>query len=646
MPVDKKRGLVAGGVVIGIGLAFGAGVAVGANDTDDPGRPLASDRPGTGRVLLANADVTVTESCDDLLAAYVERGVERVTPWGWDYGHFYATEDSGGAMESGDAAASEARGSANAPVPTTTRAGSSETGTNVQEVGVDEPDVVKTNGELLVRVDDDVLTAYSLAGDDPEVTDTLDLDDLVDAEILLVGDEVVVIGRTVDVSKQKWTYTGPPSRSRVLIVDVSDPASMEVTSTREYDASLVTARQHGSVVRVVVSAGLPELDFVDPGFWRDEESAFEKNQEIVSDSTIEDWLPTVATDGGDPEPLMECGDVAVPEAEDGGLGTLAVVGFDPAFADSWDTAAVLSASQTVYASADRLVLATNSYLVGPGWGGGIECFDVCPDMSRAWNGGGTTHLYSFALSGTDAHFVAAGEVDGIVADRWSMDEAGGVLRVAVGPSAETGPFNSVVTLRETGEDIVEIGRVDQLGPGEEIKSVRWFDTLAIVVTFRQVDPLYAVDLTDPESPRLLGELKIPGFSDYLHPLGAWRMIGVGSAADPETGVVTGAQVALFDVHDVTNPRQLDVVEYGYATQALAGVDPRQFTWLADRRTALTVVSDGSTGSVSVIRVEDGSLTQRTEPVEYGTDVSRVRLVPLGDGRVVLVTGNDVAFFEV
>ena len=78
--------------------------------------------------------------------------------------------------------------------------------------------------------------------------------------------------------------------------------------------------------------------------------------------------------------------------------------------------------------------------------------------------GGTTHLYSFALSGTDAHFVAAGEVDGIVADRWSMDEAGGVLRVAVGPSAETGPFNSVVTLREVGEDLVEIGRADELGP--------------------------------------------------------------------------------------------------------------------------------------------------------------------------------------
>ncbi|WP_344304947.1 beta-propeller domain-containing protein [Nocardioides bigeumensis] len=651
MPMDMKRALVAGVVVAGIGVAFGVGVAVGADGPERPGRPFAAERPGTGRVLLSNADVTVTESCDDLLAAYVDRGVERVTPWGWDYGDVYADTSGGATEDSGDSAPTEERGSAAAPVPSTTRAGSSETGTNVQEEGVDEPDVVKTDGQLLVRVDDDLLTAYSLTGDEPELTDTLDLADVQDAEILLVGDDVVVIGRSEDVSEQKWSYSGPPSRSRVLVVDVSDPTSMEVTSTKEYDAALVTARLHGSVVRVVVSAGLPELDFVSPGFWRDEESAFEKNQEIVRDSTIEDWLPTVATDGGDPEPLMECGDVAIPEDEDGGLGTLAVVGFDPAFADSWDTAAVLSASQTVYASADRLVLATNGFLSGPAWWGGdvIECFDVCPDMSRAFNGGGTTHLYSFALSGTDAHFVAAGEVDGIVADRWSMDEADGVLRVAVGPSAETGPFNSVVTLRETGEDIVEVGRVDQLGPGEEIKSVRWFDTLAIVVTFRQVDPLYAVDLTDPESPQLLGELKIPGFSDYLHPLGAWRMIGVGAAADESTGQVRGAQVALFDVHDVTNPRQLGVVEYGYGTQALAGTDPRQFTWLPDRRTALTVVSDvstGSVGSVSVIEVEDGGLTQRSVEVEYGDDVARVRLVPLADGRVVLVTGNDISFFDI
>ena len=168
---QQQRAVVAGAVAAGIGLSFGAGIAVGSDEPDTPGRPLAADRPGSGRVILANADVTITESCDDLLAHYVERGVERVTPWGWGYGDvYYATE--------GDAESSvggAARDSAAAPVPQTTRAGGSDTGTNVQEEGVDEPDVVKTDGELLVRIKDDVLTAYSLTGEDPVLVDTIDL---------------------------------------------------------------------------------------------------------------------------------------------------------------------------------------------------------------------------------------------------------------------------------------------------------------------------------------------------------------------------------------------------------------------------------------------------------------------------------------
>ncbi len=133
-------------------------------------------------------------------------------------------------------------------------------------------------------------------------------------------------------------------------------------------------------------------------------------------------------------------------------------------------------------------------------------------------GTGTTHLYDFTLDGIDAVHVASGEVEGRIADRWSLDEADDVLRVAVGPSSETGNFNSVVTFRREGKELTEIGRLDGLGRNEELKGVRWFDGLAVLVTYRQTDPLFTVDLADPAKPRLLGELKIPGYSDYLHPL--------------------------------------------------------------------------------------------------------------------------------
>ncbi len=229
-----------------------------------------------------------------------------------------------------------------------------------------------------------------------------------------------------------------------------------------------------------------------------------------------------------------------------------------------------------------------------------------------------------------------------------MDYADGALRVALGATSQTGNFNSIVTMRETDATLTEVGRVDKIGVNEQIKSVRWFDSLAIVVTFRQTDPLFAVDLTDPEKPRLMGELKIPGFSEYLHPLGARRLIGVGQATD-RTGMTQGAQAALFDVTDLTQPRQLDVVHYRRDSLAGAGIDPRQFTWLPTQRTALTVVSqgwEGRTGWVSVLSLAGGTMTNRMVEVEYGAEVDQVRLVPLADERVVLVTGDGVSFFDV
>ena len=166
-----------------------------------------------------------------------------------------------------------------------------------------------------------------------------------------------------------------------------------------------------------------------------------------------------------------------------------------------------------------MYLATTAF---PEFWGGPCCIE---DDVGVGDSDGSSELLAFELDGTDTTYLASGEVDGSIADRWSMDEYGDVLRVAVGPTGSTGDFNSIVTLREEGDDLVEVGRLDELGVGETIESMRWFDGLAIMVTFRQVDPLYAVDLTEPAAPRLMGKLKIPGFSEYLHPLGSHRLVG-------------------------------------------------------------------------------------------------------------------------
>ena len=631
----------AGATVVGIaalGASFLLGVAVagGTGTTAAPpdGPTPRADRPP---LQLVNADLELPGSCDALLDSYVERGVERVGPYGWDFPVWPQMAGAELGMAERDAVAG-------AGEPEVTEARGSETGTNVQEAGVDEPDVVKTDGELLVRIVDGGLEVHDVTGAEPVKLSDTDLPDLPAAELLLVDDRAVVVSARVDRVGEETT--------RLAVVDLADPAAPRIVGQRSWDTELVRAVQHGDTVRLVLRAGLPDLDFVQPRLWRGDKGALSTNHDVVRKSTIEDWLPTETTYGADGavahrSPLLECDQVAVPADEDAALGTMAVVGLDLSATDPLaepERFGLATTTELAYFSPTRMYLATSAAST---WG-------CCWDIGRPMVPGpradlGRSRIYAFGLDDTRTTYTASGSVDGLIADRWAMDEHDGVLRVAVGPSSETGNFSSVLTLREDGDELEEIGRVDRLGVDERITSVRWFDRLAIVVTFRQVDPLYAIDLADPADPRLLGELKIPGFSDYLHPIDGQRLIGMGQDASPRTGMVRGAQAALFDVSDLTQPRRTDLVRYRAGSVAAAGDDPRQFSWLPERDVALAVVWqgwEGRTGWVSVLDVTGDRLANRMVEVEHGSDVGLLRLVPLPDGRVVLVTGEDVTFFDV
>ncbi len=623
MPTAQRvRNLVTGVTVVTcLAAAVGVGYALG-NDPDGDGRP-----PGSPPIVLANADLTVAAGCDELLASYVDRALESVGPYGWGGDVMYDVMTSGDAAGSAAAPSSEAARSS----VSTSRSTSNESGTNVQEAGVDEADVVKVSGSLLLRLRDGELLAYDVSGDEPRLLSSTRLEDARGSsgwvgdpggEMVLVDGRVVVLGTSTD-----------GMSTTITTVDLADPTSPAVVDATTVRGRASAVRLHDDVVRVVLQNGLPELDFSAPDGTLGQLRARLSNRALVRDTTLADWLPTV-----DGAPVVDCEDVAIPD-DDLALGTTTLLAFDPAEPTARTTTAVATDSAISYFSTDRFYLAASA----PQWGW-VDCMNCRPAGFPGADG--TTPLFAFALDGTDATYVASGEVEGTIADRWSMDAVDGSLRVAVGPSSETGDFNSVVTLREEGSELVEDGRVDQLGVGEEIKSVRWFDDLAIVVTFRQTDPLYAIDLSDPTAPRLVGELKIPGFSEYLHPLGEQRLIGMGQDATLD-GVTRGAQAALFDVTDLADPRQLDVVRYDEGTQAGAATDPRQFTWLPEQRTVLTVVSQGWTGTtgwVSVLSLADGSMSNRMVEVEHGTDVADVRLVPLASGKVALVTGEDVTFF--
>ena len=255
---------------------------------------------------------------------------------------------------------------AGAPVPstlpTTTGSSSTESGTNVQEAGVDEPDVVKVAGELLLRVRDDVLTVRRLRRRAAAA--------LVHhprrpggGELLVTGDRAVVLGHVDEAAASAYDAAAHPGR-RAGRGRPRRPAGREHHRLRRRADRRPAARGHGrhgddaggDVVRLVLRSHLPALDFVQPGPRLGEQTALERNRQVVRDSTLADWLPTV-----DGEPVVDCADVAVPTDDDAALGTTTVVGFRPtapdAVADAVTTAVATDAA-TSYFSADRFYLAT------------------------------------------------------------------------------------------------------------------------------------------------------------------------------------------------------------------------------------------------------------------------------------------------
>jgi len=156
-------------------------------------------------------------------------------------------------------------------------------------------------------------------------------------------------------------------------------------------------------------------------------------------------------------------------------------------------------------------------------------------------------------------------VPGYVLNQFSMDEHDGYFRVATtSRSWRSGAEgNNVYVLDENMETV---GRLENLAPGEEIYSARFMGDRCYLVTFKKVDPLFTIDLSDPENPRVLGKLKIPGYSDYLHPYDENTLIGVGKeteeAKEGDFAWYQGVKISLFDVSDVENPRELAKIEIG------------------------------------------------------------------------------------
>jgi hypothetical protein len=582
--------------------------------------------------------------------------------------------------------------------------GSSPTGTNVQEAGVDEPDVAKVDGTFLYTLTGGRLAVVDTAGTAPRLRGTLtftagnpnELLVLPQHRLLVIGNHWTAYPQTGPirpmpgpirrgpgpVQPQSGVAVAQPSFIRPIqpggssvdltVVDVSDADHPAVEWVETITGSYTSARLHDGVARIVLGSA-PHVVYRPMANGESPEAATARNRATLHSAPADDFLPMREVRDGAGHvrasgPLMRCTDVSRPQ-DPSGAGVISILTIDTRqgtthFTDAHGTG-VIGTGDLVYSSADRLYVATTE----GGWNPPRPMPMAGAQAARPAER--RTAIHAFDATGrTSTPYLGSGSVSGFLLGRWAFSEHDGYLRVATtsgqpwappgeGPSGPGTSQSSVVVLAEKPDGLRQVGSVSGLGGGERIYGIRWFDNLAAVVTFRQMDPLYLVDLTDPRSPVLRGQLELTGYSAYLHPTGDSRLMGIGQDADAQ-GRRTGLQAQEFDVSTPEHPQRTGKVELGQGSTQLEN-DSRAFTYLTDRHLAVlpayvtenvkcppnaqcyTGGGPGFVGQISVpaalgISVDShGGLHQAGK---FIADSMIVRVLPVA-GRLVAISGTSV-----
>jgi uncharacterized secreted protein with C-terminal beta-propeller domain len=488
--------------------------------------------------------------------------------------------------------------------------------TNTHEPDADEPDIVKTDGRRIVTVARDVLRVI-----DPATrTETGRLDLGTDAgggaNLLLSGDKALVLMSGVygykHIDRVADVVTARP---QLVLVDLA--GTPRVISRYRGEGTLVDARQTGSVVRVVLRS-TPRIKFPPlPNVTNDGKRA-DANRAAVKRAPTDAWLPTwsVNTGGVTEQGTVGCDKVSRP-TEYSGSAMLTVLTFDlgATSLSSGDPMSIVADGDTVYGTGTSLYVANDQR-----WQ-----LDVSPKRPLQQH----TEIYRFDIAGARAPTLAAsGSVPGWLVNQYALSEWDGNLRVAT--TDDRAGSSAVRVLSPRGRDLVQVGVVNGLGKGERIYSVRFVGPRGYVVTFKQTDPLYSVDLSDPAKPRVTGELKITGYSAHLQPVGDDRLVGIGQEASTD-GRIQGTQVSLFDVSDPAAPRRLAQYHLSGAMSE-AEWNPHALLWWPATGLLVVPVMNGYGGTAP------GALPLRVT----GNGLTKVGTVrpPANDGvRRSLVVGN-------
>jgi len=444
--------------------------------------------------------------------------------------------------------------------------------TNLQEAGVDESDVLKSDGTYFCIVSDmSVRIVRGAPPDEMEQVAQVDFDVSIDAMYLLDA-KLIVVGHDYDADRSAPdepamdTFLWPPyyESTSVIVyeVDITDPTEPAITGEIEFDGSLASSRLTGGRLFLVLTY-VPETP---------------DNPTVLNLApvTLDVVLPK-ARRGDEVVNMVEWQDCYHPGSGDGYRMT-SVVTLDAADIEQvLGSVGIMADAGTVYASTEALYVTDDEY-------------DAASDFRLRT----AVHKLTFGDQGA-AQYVGTGVVPGRLLNQFSLGEHDGNLRVAThvegdwlfgsgvgvgmavaeagGEAVEQtaqrnnadGPSNAVYVLGESDGTLEVLGSVEGIAPGEDLYAARFMGERGYLITFEQIDPLFVLDLSDPTDPTVLGELEIPGYSEYLHPFGEDRLIGIGrEVAETEWGFAEprGVQLTLFDISDPTAPTLVEQVNLG------------------------------------------------------------------------------------
>jgi len=443
--------------------------------------------------------------------------------------------------------------------------------TNVQVEGVDEADIVKCDGSFIYTISGptvNIIAAYP--AEEAAVVSRIDFEEGSHPQGLFIeGDRLAIIGSGGDrqVEGNDSTFEPYLPIAFIRIYDIAGRDNPLLLRTIEYEGAYLTSRKIAGNLHIILASYPYDLP-------QDSEKLH-----------WQDIVPSYRNFEGDGQgsgfsPACHWNEIEYTES-DGFASFVSVVSVSlKDDAGSLNKKVITASSNNVYASLENLYITNTEDPYNYYWG----------DSGKEW-----TNIYKFKLEGSTTVFSGSAKVPGTVLNQFSMDESAGYFRIATtyrhsDPHIPS-PTNNVYIL---DADLNVTGQLEDLARGEEIHSARFMGNRGYLVTFKKTDPFFVLDLSNPQNPRVLGALKIPGYSDYLHPYDDNHIIGVGkntveaNSSERNFAWYQGMKIAIFDVSDVANPKEMCKVDIGdRGTDSYVLNDHKAF--LFDREKGLLVL---------------------------------------------------------